>query len=59
MIKRLTGRKNTFKVGQNERLIYEKVAGMKSINVLLSILYNFSSEGAFSDIQTPVNLIGA
>ena len=46
-------------MGQQERLIYEKVAGLKKVNVGLSVLYNFSSEGAFSESQVPVVLVGA
>ena len=58
MIHRMQGKK-LFKVGQSERVVYEKVAGLKRTNGLLSILYNFSSEGAYSDLEMPVRLLGA
>lgn len=48
-----------FKVGQTERIVYEKIAGLKQVNVLQSLLYNFSSEGAFCDLGIPIKLIGA
>ena len=51
--------KNIFKVGQTERLVYEKVSGLKRVNTLQSILYNLSSEGAYSDHDSPISLIGA
>ena len=48
--------KNNFKVGLNERIVYEKVAGLKRSNINHSILYNFCSEGAFSDKNIPITL---
>lgn len=57
MFNRFKGKKH-FKVGQTERLVYEKVAGMKRVNMLQSIMYNFSSEGAFFESEKPVALIG-
>ena len=48
MFARLQGKK-LFKIGQTERVVYEKVAGLKKINSLQSIMYNFSSEGAYAD----------
>ena len=58
MFNRFVGKKQ-FKVGQTERIVYQKVSGMKRPNALLSILYNFSSEGAFTPMQMPIGLIGA
>jgi hypothetical protein len=57
MFARLQG-KNLFKVGQTERIVYEKVAGLKRANILQSIMYNFSSEGAYSDSSAIFQLIG-
>ena len=51
--------KNVFKVGQTERLVYEKVSGLKRVNTLQSLLYNFSSEGAYCEHESPVSLVGA
>lgn len=48
MFNRFVGKK-MFKVGATERIIYEKVAGLKTVNVPQSLLYNFSSEGAYPD----------
>lgn len=48
-----------FKVGQTERLVYERVTGLKRVNSMLSTLYNFCSEGAFSENAKTVSLIGA
>ncbi len=53
MYERFVGKK-LYKVGQTERVVYEKVAGMKRVNVLQSIMYNFSSEGAYSDSEIPL-----
>jgi hypothetical protein len=55
MFNRYQGRKH-FKVGQTERVIYQKVSGLRRINVNHSILYNFCSEGAFSNLGVPVTL---
>lgn len=55
MFNRFKGKKH-FKVGATERLVYEKLAGMKRVNMLQSIMYNFSSEGAF--MEKPLALIG-
>lgn len=48
-----------FKLGKTERIVYQRINGMKKVNAVLSILYNFSSQGAFpeSDIgfYTPKN----
>ena len=48
---------SNFKVGQTERLIYEKVGGLKQCNLSHSILYNFGSEGVFAEVGAPVGLI--
>ena len=58
MFNRMQGKKH-FKVGQAERLVYEKIAGLKKVNILQSALYNFCSEGVFSQLEIPVGLIGA
>jgi len=50
--------KGLFKVGQTERIVYEKIAGLKRININQSIMYNFSSEGAYSDSDIQFSLIG-
>ena len=55
MVSRFRGKTN-FKVGQSQRIIYERVTGLKLPNINQSILYNFSSEGAFSDLGIPVTL---
>ena len=55
MVSRFSGKTN-FKVGQSQRIIYERVTGLKLPNINQSILYNFSSEGAFSDMGIPVTL---
>ncbi len=55
MFNRFKGKKH-FQVGATERLVYEKVSGMKRVNMPQSIMYNFSSEGAFP--QKPIGLIG-
>ena len=39
--------------------MYEKVAGLKKVNILQSTLYNFCSEGVFSQLEIPVGLVGA
>lgn len=57
MFNRFKG-KATFKVGATERMVYEKVGGLKKHNVPQSLLYNFSSEGAFSNIGLPIALVG-
>lgn len=57
MFNRFKG-KRMFKVGQTERMVYEKVGGLKMHNVVQSLLYNFSSEGAFSEIGLPIALVG-
>lgn len=55
MFDRYQGRKH-FKVGQTERVVYQRVSGLKRVNANHSILYNFCSEGAFSDLGLPVTL---
>lgn len=50
--------KRRFKVGAVERAVYEKVGGMKRINAIQSILYNFSSEGAFGHLGLPLSCYG-
>ena len=57
MYSRLQGKK-LFKIGQTERIVYEKVAGLKRINSLQSIMYNFSSEGAYADSKAIFQLVG-
>ena len=37
-------------------MIYQKIAGLKRVNINHSILYNFCSEGAFSDLDMPISL---
>ena len=41
--------KKAFRVGAEERVVYEKVSGLKRTSVAQSMIYNFSSEGAFTD----------
>jgi hypothetical protein len=48
---------SAFRVGQTERLIYEKVGGLKACNLSHSILYNFGSEGVFAESEAAVGLI--
>ena len=55
MFNRYKGKTN-FKVGQGERVIYERVAGLKRVNINHSILYNFCSEGAFPQLGLPISL---
>lgn len=55
MYNRFKGKTN-FKVGHGERMVYEKVTGLKRAAVNQSILYNFSSEGAFVKNGVPVGL---
>jgi len=45
-----------YKEGKTERVIYERVNGMRKINSILSTLYNFSSNGPFP--ETPLKLYG-
>jgi hypothetical protein len=52
-----------FKVGSTERMIYEKVAGLRKVNMMHSILYSFCSEGSFPEaldqgLVSGVGLIG-
>lgn len=47
--------KSQYKIGETERVIYQKINGLKKVNVMLSILYNFSSEGVFDSL--PIGLI--
>jgi len=56
MLNRYSGKKQ-FKVGQTERVVYQKVAGLKRIAGMHSLLYQFCSEGAFYDYDAPVSLI--
>ena len=58
LYKRYSGRKH-WKVGSTERIVYEKVAGLKRPSVLQSVLYNFSSEGGLGRSDVPIHLVGA
>ena len=49
LISRYSGRK-AFRVSAESRVVHEKVSGMKRISVNHSMLYNFSSEGAFHEL---------
>jgi hypothetical protein len=55
---RYVGKKH-WKVGSSERIVYEKVAGLKRANTLQSIIYNFSSEGGLGGRNIPLYLVGA
>lgn len=55
LFKRYSGKKD-FKVGAEARLVYEKVSGLKRVSINQSTLYNFCSEGVFSQLQIPVTL---
>ena len=54
---RYKGRK-VFKVGAEQRLVYERVNNLKRVSVNHSLMYNFSSEGAFTELNIPVSLFG-
>jgi len=45
-----------FKPGRTERVVYERVNGMRKVNSIVSSLYNFSNEGPFP--ETAVCLYG-
>ena len=49
LIGRYSGRK-TFKVSAEARVVYEKLSNLKRVSVNQSMLYNFSSEGAFAEL---------
>ena len=50
--------KKAFKVGAEERLVYQRVSNLRRVAVNHSILYNFSSEGAFTEQESiPITLI--
>ena len=57
MIARYKGKK-AFKVGAEARIVHERVSNLKRISVNHSLLYNFSTEGAFCDMEIPVGLYG-
>lgn len=48
--------KKMFKVGAEERVVYQRVSHLKRISVNQSTLYNFCSEGAFEELGVPVTL---
>jgi len=48
--------RTAFRVGAEARMVYEKVSHLKRISVNHSMIYNFSSEGAFTDMGIPVTL---
>lgn len=48
--------KKMFKVGAEERVVYQRVSHLKRISVNQSTLYNFCSEGAFAELGAPVTL---
>lgn len=52
----LLSHSHLYKVGKTERLIYERVNGLKKPNTIMSTLYQFSTEGAFP--STPIALYG-
>ena len=48
--------KADFRVGAEVRVVYEKVSHLKRTSVNHSLIYNFSSEGVFSQLGIPVSL---
>ena len=55
LMDRYIGRK-AFKVGAEERVVYERVSNLKRVSINHSLLYSFCSEGAFSEFEIPVTL---
>ena len=48
--------KAAFRIGTEARVVYEKVSHIKRISVNHSLIYNFSSDGVFSQLGIPVSL---
>ena len=55
LFERYSGKK-TFRVGAEARIVHERVSNLKRVSINQSLLYNFSSEGAFPELSIPVTL---
>ena len=53
----MMAKSSQYKVGESERAIYQKMHSLKKINIALSALYNFNSQGMFP--SAPIGLYGS
>lgn len=53
----IMAKSSQYKVGESERVIYQKMHSLKKINISMSALYNFNSQGMFPSI--PIGLYGS